>query len=98
VNPRQILSVQRDRLLAIVVAVVGALCILGGWLGASRTAYAAEQIPYILSGGLGGLVLVGIGIALWLSADLRDEWRKLDSIDQALRDLRGTPLVEDSEP
>ena len=27
-----------------------------------------------------------VGATLWLSADLRDEWRKLDSIEEALRD------------
>jgi hypothetical protein len=32
-------------------------------------------------------VLVGIGLTLYLSADLRDEWRKLDSLDQSLREV-----------
>jgi hypothetical protein len=31
-----------------------------------------------------GLFLLGAGVMLWLSADMRDEWRKLDSIDQHL--------------
>jgi len=52
----------------------------------SRSAYPAESMPYIVSGGFFGLLLIGIGAVLWLSADLRDEWRKLDSIEQAWRD------------
>jgi hypothetical protein len=31
-----------------------------------------------------GLFLLGLGALLWLSADLRDEWRKLDAIDRHL--------------
>ena len=52
----------------------------------SRSAYSAESLPYIVSGGFFGLLAVGAGGVLWLSADLRDEWRKLDSIEQAWRE------------
>jgi hypothetical protein len=57
-----------------------------GWIGAASTAYASEQIPYVLSGGVGGLILLGISCTLWLSADLRDEWRKLDSLEALVRE------------
>jgi hypothetical protein len=43
-------------------------------------------MPYIISGGVGGLFFLAVGGTLWLSADLRDEWRKLDAIDAAIRD------------
>jgi hypothetical protein len=39
-------------------------------------------MPYIASGGLGGIFLLGLGSTLWLSADLRDEWRKLDELGE----------------
>ena len=55
-------------------------------MGVSRSAYSAESLPYIVSGGFFGLLAVGAGGVLWLSADLRDEWRKLDGIEQAWRD------------
>jgi hypothetical protein len=55
-----------------------------GWLGVRSEALTQKQIPYIVSGGLGGLLLVGVGAMLWLSADLRDEWRKLDAIEREL--------------
>lgn len=63
----------------------GAVALLVGWLGASRTPLPSEQIPYIVSGGLGGLILVGVGTTLLISADLSDEWRKLDEIRDELR-------------
>jgi hypothetical protein len=101
---------QWDRLLALAAAVAGAIVLITGWLGVSRTAYPAEQLPYIISAGLGGLFLLGISSTLWLSADLHDEWRKLDRIEQAIRsgeadggapNTAGTdfrPVARDTEP
>lgn len=75
---------QWDRVAAWVAIALGALLLLLGWLGVSDTAYPAEQLPYIISGGLGGVALVGIGVMLWLSADLRDEWSELHEIARHL--------------
>jgi hypothetical protein len=75
---------QWDRVGAWVAIGLGALTLLLGWIGVSHTAYPAEQLPYIVSGGLLGIFLLGVGATLWLSADLRDEWRKLDGIERAL--------------
>ena len=50
----------------------------------------AQQVPYVVSGGIGGLFLLGVGGMLWLSADLRDEWRKLDSLEQRLPEPAAT--------
>ncbi|MFJ9176191.1 hypothetical protein [Streptomyces sp. NPDC102360] len=76
---------QWDRLTAAVTAFAGAATLVLGWRGVSGTPYPAEQLPYVVSAGLGSLFLLGLSSALWLSADLRDEWRKLDRIEQALR-------------
>ena len=38
------------------------------------------------------MFLLGVGAMLWLSADLRDEWRKLDRIEQAIRESRSSAL------
>jgi hypothetical protein len=50
----------------IVLEVVGILFILGGYLGASGTAILAEQVPYLLSGGMLGLALIIVGGTLFL--------------------------------
>ena len=52
-----------------------------------RYSIPAAQIPYILSGGVLGIILVGIGATGWLSADLRDEWRKLDDLEGLLTQI-----------
>jgi hypothetical protein len=82
-NLRQLKS-QWDRVGAILFTAVGALLLILGYFGVSSQALAAEQIPYVVSGGLGGIFLMGVGAALWLSADLRDEWKKLDRIESVL--------------
>lgn len=75
---------QWDRAGAWVAIAVGALAVIIGWLGVSGTGFVFEQLPYVVSGGIGGLFLLGLGASLLLSADLRDEWRKLDAIERHL--------------
>jgi hypothetical protein len=87
------LRVQWDRAVSVVCMVLGAVFLLLGWRGISGTPYPAEQLPYILSAGIGGIFLLGVGATFWLSADLRDEWSKLDSIDESLQQLAGSSLV-----
>jgi hypothetical protein len=78
------LKAQWDRVLGALAVVAGLVALLLGYLGVADTAYPAEQIPFVLSGGVLGVVLIGVGLTAWLSADLRDEWRKLDRIEKAL--------------
>lgn len=75
---------QWDRVAAWVMIGLGALALMLGWLGVRSEALTQKQIPYIISGGIGGVLLVGVGAMLWLSADLRDEWRKLDAIERRM--------------
>ncbi len=75
---------QWDRGSAVVAVGVGALMLLLGWAGVQGKIYPGQQMPYVVSGGLGGIFVLGIGAVLWLSADLRDEWRKLDDVDATL--------------
>jgi hypothetical protein len=78
----------------VVALVAGAVSLLIGWIGSSDTVYPAQQIPFLISGGLVGVVLIGVGSTLWLSADLRDEWRKLDEIQEILLgDDRAAPAA-----
>jgi hypothetical protein len=85
-----------DRIGAAVCIAVGALCLLFGWLGVRSTAYVAEQIPYVLTGGVLGLFFLGLGVTLWLSSDLRDQWRALVDLRVALED-GGLRVVDAAE-
>jgi len=83
------LRTQWDRTAAVAIALVAAVALLLGWLGVSDATLPTQQLPYIASGGLFGLFALGIAATLWLSADLRDEWRKLDEIHRELHELHG---------
>jgi hypothetical protein len=80
------LRTQWDRVGACVLVVAGCVMLLVGWIGASGTGLAAEQNPYLISGGLGGLAVIAIGCTLWVSADLSDEWRRLDALEERLNE------------
>ena len=87
---------QWDRVAAAAAVSAGALALVLGWLGISDALYPGQQIPYIISGGLVGVVCIAVGIALWLSADLRDEWRKLDDLDAKVSALLAGDVATDS--
>ena len=86
-----------DRLAAGGLAALGLLTLLLGYFGVSGTVYPAEQLPYMISGGILGLFFLGSAGVLYLSADMRDEWRKLDKIDDSLQTLVGMS-TRDVEP
>jgi len=77
---------QWDRALALLAAAVGALALVLGWVGVSGVSLVTQQIPYLISGAVVGLVAFGVASTLWISADLRDEWAKLDDIYRAVTD------------
>lgn len=54
----------------VVLPVLGLVAIVLGWWGASGTAYPAEQLPYVVSGGVLGIALVVIGAALFVRYSL----------------------------
>ncbi|MBA3741633.1 hypothetical protein [Sporichthya sp.] len=77
---------QWDRSAAVLAAVIGLVSLLLGWIGTSGTEHLAKQMPYIVSGGMAGIFFLGVGAVLWISADLRDEWRELRSLGAQLRE------------
>lgn len=85
---------QWDRVGACMCIVGGAIALLLGYLGVSGTLDTGEQIPYVVSGGMAGLFLLGLGALLWISADLRDEWRKLDAIARHMAEIESLPSAE----
>lgn len=93
------LRAQWDRVLGGVGIGIGLLALLLGYQGVADTPFPAEQLPYIVSGGLLGIALIGIGLTSWLSADLRDEWRKLDRIERLLdRGADDDPVGPTAQP
>jgi hypothetical protein len=77
--------VPTDRWLAIaggVLMPLGVVLVIIGWYGASHTTRLFEEIPYLISGGLLGIVLATIGAALyfgyWLTRIVAGERQIVD--------------------
>ena len=87
-NLAALIRTQWDRAGALALVTVGLLALLFGWIGMSGAVLTYEQLPYILSGGLFGLSLIMVGTGLWLSADIRDEWRRIDRLEDTLTERR----------
>ena len=97
------LRVQWDRVGAVVAVLAGAGALVAAWVRASGTTELAHHVPYLISGGLGGIFLLGIGSTLWVSSDLRDEWGELHRLTGELSQLRREvpdygPVADAREP
>jgi hypothetical protein len=72
--------------------VVGLLAIILGWVGASRTPYLFEQVPYLISGGLLGLAFATVGglfyFGYWVTRQIQETRRQADETGDALRQIR----------
>lgn len=78
------LRAEWDRVAGWTAIALAVLALLGGYRGVSESLSTGRQLAYIISGGVGGLILVAIGATLLISADLHDEWRKLDEVKAAI--------------
>ena len=74
------LRTQWDRAGAVAAAGLGAVVLLLGYLGTRGAVLVEQQMPYVVSGGLLGIFLLALGGVLWLSADLRDDWREVKDL------------------
>lgn len=86
------LRVQWDRTFAGVAALLGVVILIIGYIGVSGTGFVAAQMPYIISGGLGGISALIIACTAWISADLRDEWRELHALQILAEEGRSLSL------
>jgi hypothetical protein len=90
--------------LAVVAGIAGAIALLIGYFGVSDTLDPAKQLPYLISGGIGGLFLLGLAAALLFSADLgatRADIAQLrdavDDLSEQIADLQAS-LAPEPEP
>ena len=71
ISPEVLVKLRQPRtLLAVVLVIAGAIAEVAGYWGVSGTVDPGEQLPYLVSGGIGGLFLLGAAAALFFSADL----------------------------
>jgi len=81
-----------------VLIALGGIAILLGYLGVSGEALVAKQLPYLLSGGITGMVLVAVGAFLLGTEDLRKQLTRLDTIEEQIGDLHRVLLSRADAP
>jgi hypothetical protein len=77
---------------------LGFVVILIGYLGISREALVAKQLPYLISGGIGGLALVGFGAMLVGTEDLKRTHERIDQLEDLVVDLHNALLNRPDAP
>ena len=76
----------------------GALLMLLGYFGVSREALPAKQIPYLVSGGIGGMFLAVLGSYFLGTQELRKDSGRLDRLEQMVADLHQALLRRPDAP
>jgi hypothetical protein len=76
----------------------GALLMLLGYLGVSREALPAKQIPYLVSGGIGGIFLAVLGAYFLGTQELRSDSGRLDRLETMVQELHQALLRRPDAP
>ena len=77
---------------------IGLLFILVGWIGVSGEALVAKQLPYLISGGVGGMAFVGIGAVFLATEDIRRDSGRLDRLEAMAYELHAVLLARPDAP
>jgi hypothetical protein len=77
---------------------VGFILVIVGYLGVSREALVAKQLPYLISGGIGGITLVVFGAMLIGSEDLKRASERIDRLERMVGDLHAALLARPDAP
>ncbi|MEY2455095.1 MAG: hypothetical protein QOJ67_3739 [Acidimicrobiaceae bacterium] len=74
-------------LLGVVFVIAGAVAVAIGYWGVSGTLDPGKQLPYIISGGIGGVFLLGTGAAVLFSSELADARAQNRETQRLVREL-----------
>lgn len=93
---RRYLAAGGGQALAFVLLGAGVLLLIVGWFGVSREVIVSKQIPYLVSGGLGGAFLLGLAGLLLVTHELRLDNRRLAAVEMLMEELRDALLLDDN--
>jgi hypothetical protein len=74
-GPRRIAPQQ---VVAAALAVAGFAALTIGWIGVANKVEVWEQMPYLISGGFGGAMLLGLGVAVFVAHEHAEDRRQRD--------------------
>lgn len=81
-----------------ILIALGGIAILLGYLGVSREALVAKQLPFLISGGITGMVLVAVGAFFLGTEDVRRQLARLDDVERKIDDLHAVLLSRRDAP
>ena len=81
-----------------ILLAVGAILLLVGYLGVSREALPGKQIPYLVSGGIGGMFLAVLGAYFLGTQELRRDSGRLDRLEAMVEELHAALLRRPDAP
>lgn len=76
----------------------GALVMLIGYFGVSRESIPAKQIPYLVSGGIGGVFLAVVGAYFLGTQEMRNDSGRLDRLERMVEELHQALLRRPDAP
>ncbi len=80
------------------LAVAGVICIVLGYWGVAHEAVVAKQLPYLVSGGIGGMVLVAVGAFILGTDDVRHQLERVERLESMVADLHAVLLHAKGTP
>ncbi len=73
---------------------LGVVVVLLGYLGVRDEASVELQIPYLMSGGLGGLALVGLGALCLIQLQMRQQAQRMARLTDELDEWKESAIAE----
>lgn len=87
---------QWEHTTGVLLAVAGLVLLMVGIRQVAEARSLVDQLSFLMSTGVFGLGLVAVGVGVFISGDLHDEWRRLDRLEAAVR--AGQPAATDDLP
>ena len=72
----------------------GGVAILVAWYQVRDLPEVFLQMPYLISGGVGGAVLIGLGAALLITQDFRDDKQRLTDLERKISEMEDVVLTQ----
>ena len=82
------------RALAVALTVGGLVAVLIGYLGVRNHSDIVLQVPYFMSGGVGGLALMGLGALALVQYQMRVQARRFTEMTESLDEWKEAALAE----
>lgn len=83
-------------LLGWLLVVIGVVLLVVGWVGVSGHPQVAVQLPYFISGGIGGLFAGIVGVGLLVSDDVRRDRARIGRLEAAVLEIRELVAAQSS--